>query len=314
MASPSTAQLPLVSIVTPCLNSAAFLRETIESVLAQDYPRIEYIVMDGGSTDGTIELLGGYHGRLRYFSEPDRGASDAINKGFERSGGSILAWLNADDTLLAGTVRQAVEELQKDESNVLVYGDGWWVDQAGRKLALYPTKDFDPDLLRRECFLCQPAVFFRRAAAEAAGFLDDSLHSAFDYDLWIRLSRSGAFGRLRREWATSRMHSENKSLGNREEALRERIAVLKRHFGYAPFDLVYSYCGYRMDRRDQFFDPLRPSIAKFLVSLPVGVAINARRPFAYVKDWLTPITWGGLLRSVQRMIGRGPSASSPLQK
>ena len=309
-----TKALPLVSIVTPCLNSAGFLRDTIESVLAQDYPAIEYMVMDGGSTDGTLDILKGYEGRVHYRSGSDRGASDAINKGFQRCSGSVLAWLNADDAYLPGAVSQAVDELRRDEAAVLVYGEGWWVDESNRKLALYPTRDHDPLLLARECYLCQPAVFFRRTAAEEAGLLDEELQSAFDYDLWIRLSQLGGFRRARGEWAASRMHPGNKSLGNREEALRERMAVLKRHFNYVPFDLVHSYCAYRIDHRDQFFEPLEPTLGKYLASLPAGLRLNARHPFRFLKDWCGQMSWGGMVRTLRRMAGRGPSASSALKK
>src|SRR4051794_35635564 len=119
---------PLVSIVTPCLNSAPYIERTIESVLAQDYPRIEYTVMDGGSTDGTLAVLERYGGRLRHVSAPDGGAADAINKGLARSQGSIVAWLNADDEYLPGAVSLAVRELLGRPDAAVVYGEGVWID------------------------------------------------------------------------------------------------------------------------------------------------------------------------------------------
>src|SRR5437899_1906048 len=127
-------QEPLVSIVTPSFNTARFIERTIESVLSQDYPRIEYIVMDGGSTDGTLDILQRYRGRLQYVSAPDGGAVDAINRGFARSGGSILAWLNADDEYLPGAVRQGVRALAEHPGAAVVYGDGAWVDEEGREI------------------------------------------------------------------------------------------------------------------------------------------------------------------------------------
>ena len=120
--------VPLVSIVTPSFNQARFIRETIESVLAQDYPRIEYIVVDGGSTDGTIDILRGYDGRLIWSAERDRGQADAINKGFRRARGEILAWLNSDDTYLPGAVSAAVSHLVQHRDCAMVYGDGFLID------------------------------------------------------------------------------------------------------------------------------------------------------------------------------------------
>src|SRR5271168_3648478 len=121
---------PLVSIITPCYNAAKFIDETIESVLAQDYPHIEYIVMDAASTDGTVEILKRYDQRLKWISQPDRGAADAINRGFALSHGEIFTYLNADDVYLPGAVSTAVSSFQGD----VVYGDAWWIDEAGTRL------------------------------------------------------------------------------------------------------------------------------------------------------------------------------------
>src|SRR2546430_260086 len=149
---------PLVSIVTPCRNAAAFIEQTIQSVLEQDYPRIEYIVVDAASTDGTIEILKRYEGHVKWLSEKDHGAGDAINKGFALSRGSIFTYLNADDVYLPGAVSTAVRALQAEPaSTAAVYGDAWWVDEGGNRIAPYPVRDFDRDTLSRECFICQPA-------------------------------------------------------------------------------------------------------------------------------------------------------------
>src|SRR5580704_3967094 len=132
---------PLVSIVTPCFNAARFIAETIESVLAQDYPRVEYIVMDAGSTDGTVDILKRYDRRLRWISQPDRGAPDAINRGFALSRGEIFTYLNADDVYLPSAVSTAVRSFHGD----VVYGGAWWIDDAGARLAPYPVRDFDSE-------------------------------------------------------------------------------------------------------------------------------------------------------------------------
>lgn len=280
---------PLVSIVTPSYNMAAFLPETIESVLSQDYPRIEYIVMDGGSTDGTVEILQRYKARLRYISAPDNGAAEAINRGFEMSHGSIVAWLDADDTYLPGAVGTAVRHLASDPGLAAVYGEAYWVNAHGEVLRSYPTHAFDPELLGRECFICQPACFLRREAFERAGMLDTRLKCSFDYDLWIRMSHLYRFGRLEQPLATSRMHAANKTLGQRARTFEESIRILKRHHGYVPFQWIFARCCYLVDGRDQFYEPLRPSILKYALSLPFGCWHNRTCMARYISEWSSKI-------------------------
>ena len=283
-------QLPLVTIVTPCLNGAEFLEETLRSVLAQDYPRIEYLVRDGGSTDGTLDILERYRGRLEFAPGPDYGAADAINRGFRQSRGDILAWLGADDLYLPGAISTAVAALLQNPSAAAVYGEGQWIDGGGRIIGRYPTvAPYTPTAFRRECPICQPACFMRREAVETVGFLDASLHWAFDYDLWIRLSQCYAFHAIPQFLAQSRMHSRNKSLGGKQLMFEECIQLLRRHYGYVPPQWIYGYVSFLRDRTDQFFTPLRISPAAYLRSLVVGSRYNARHLLRYWKDWLAPL-------------------------
>jgi len=277
---------PLVTVVTPSYNMREFLEHTIQSVLSQDYPNIDYIVMDGGSSDGTVELLEKYSGRLRYWSGPDRGAAAAINEGFRRSSGEICGWLSADDTYLPGAVSKAVERLVVSNDIDVVYGDGDWVDRAGRFIGKYPTLDYNADRFGKECFICQPATFFRRAAFDRAGGLDPALRSAFDYDLWVRLSRQARFERVPVTLATSRMHDTNKSLQHRSQMFKESISILQRYFGYVPFQWVFGYTCYLVDGRDQFTRPIAPSFLKYCCSLPVGCWYNRSHPIRFVREWL----------------------------
>jgi len=283
-------QRPLVSIVTPSFNAAEFLPETIRSVLAQDYPRIEYLVMDGGSTDGTVALLESFGGRLQFVSAPDNGAADAINRGFRKAQGEILAWIGADDLYLPGAVSAAVAALLEDPSAAAVYGEGYWIGEAGQTLGRYPTvAPYQAAMFRRECPICQPACFLRREAVEAVGGLDGSLQSAFDYDLWIRLSRRYPFRAIPQYLAQSRMHGRNKSLGQKQRMFEECIQLLRRHYGYVPVPWVYGYIAFLKDHTDQFFTPLRLSPAAYLRSLVVGSRYNARHLLRYWKEWLAPI-------------------------
>lgn len=288
---------PLVSIVTPCRNAAEFIEATLHSVLSQDYPRIEYIVVDGGSTDGTLEILKRYESRLRWVTGHDRGAADAINRGFALSRGEIFAYLNADDVYLPGAVSTAVHSFSAQPANVAaVYGDAWWIDRAGERIAPYPVRDFDHALLARECFICQPASFLRREAFKNAGGMDPELDLTFDYELWMRLSKMYELRRIEGTLAHSRMHPSNKSLGRRREVFLETFGILRRHYGYVPFQWIYAYRCYCADRRDQFFEPFQPSIPRYLESLPAGLLMNRSAVGRYLAEWFAVMSWGGLAR------------------
>lgn len=180
--------LPLVSVVTPSFNSAATIAETIESVLRQDYPRVEHIVVDGGSTDGTLDILQHYS-HLRWISESDRGQSDAINKGFGMAQGDILAWLNADDLYHLGAISTAVTWLMRNPDVGLVHSDLEVIDADGRNLHIDHALDFEPDqiFLHNE-IPGQCTTFWHRRVTDQVGFLDADLHFAMDYDLWLRIA------------------------------------------------------------------------------------------------------------------------------
>ena len=291
---------PVVSIVTPCLNAARFLQETIESVLAQDYPRIEYIVADGGSSDDTLRILNRYRTRLNWISGPDSGTADAVNRGFAFSTGHIFTYLNADDTYLPGAVSAAVRALAREPGAGAVYGNAWWVDESGARLSPYPVREFRRELLSEECFICQPASFVRREAFRAVRGLNPAFELTFDYEFWIRFARSYRMTRIQTPLAQSRMHRENKSLGRREEVFRETFTVLRMHYGYVPFRWIYAYLCFRADHRDQFFEPLEPSIAAYVKSLPVGLWMNRPRLFQYLADWGRVMSWDGLRRQLAR--------------
>jgi len=183
--------LSLVSIVTPCYNSIKTIEATILSVLGQSYSHIEYIVMDARSTDGTVDLIRKYESRLKLISEPDRGQSDAINKGFRLAQGDILAWLNADDHYFPDTVEQAATFLEKNPDVGWVYGTAVSLDAKGvlfpfRNLSLQWSYD---SLLHQGCFIEQPSVFLRRAVIDKFGYLDEKLHYGLDYEYWLRIGR-----------------------------------------------------------------------------------------------------------------------------
>jgi glycosyltransferase involved in cell wall biosynthesis len=286
-------ECPKVSVVTPCFQAARFIRETVESVLGQDYPNLEYIVMDGGSTDGTVEILEGYHGDLEFVSAPDGGQADAINRGFRKSTGEIFAWLNADDTYLPGAIRAAVGGLAAHPEAGAVYGEAFHIDANGGRIGPYPTEDFDWRRLNETCYICQPACFLRRRAFEQAGMLNPALQFALDYDLWIRLGKITPLVRIAGALANSRMHRENKTLGSRRRAYREAVAVVKQHFGYVPYSWIYGYCSHMLDPSDQFFERTGPTLAKRALSLAVGSWHNWRHLARYWGEWTSAMGLGG---------------------
>jgi glycosyltransferase involved in cell wall biosynthesis len=222
---------PTVSIITPSFNQGRFLAAAIESVLAQDYPAIEYYVVDAGSTDETHEVLGAYGDRIRWISEPDAGQADGIDKGIRSTSGEIVAWLNADDLYLPGAVMTAVAALEKDSSAAGVYGNAEFVDFDGRPIGpCTQVEEFDLGrLINVLDFIVQPATFFRRTVYEAAGGLDRSLHYCLDYDLWIRLGQRAPLRYVTDTLAQVRLHPETKTASGGLPRLLEIERMIRRH-------------------------------------------------------------------------------------
>ncbi|HJW90063.1 MAG TPA: glycosyltransferase family 2 protein [Anaerolineales bacterium] len=224
---------PLVSIVTPSYNHANFLEETIRSVLTQDYPQLEYIIIDGASTDGSQEIIRAHALRLSaWISEPDQGQTDAINKGFARARGEILAWLNSDDTYLPGAVSGAVAFLESHPQAGMVYGDANLVDEAGKVIGRFPARQTDyRRLLRGHVHIPQQAAFFRARLWRRVGPLDPSFYFAMDYDLWVRLARVAPLCYHPRLWANFRLHGGGKTLVADDRCWPEMLRVHRREGG-----------------------------------------------------------------------------------
>jgi glycosyltransferase involved in cell wall biosynthesis len=233
--------LPLVSIVTPSYNQAQFLEQTILSVLNQDYPNIEYIIIDGGSTDGSVDIIRKYAHRLAYWvSEPDRGQSHAINKGWMRSKGDVLAWLNSDDYYEPGGVRGAIDLLLSHPKSVAVCGSIRVVDETGHYLSTQhsvPVKLRKMLSLRGNWTIQQPAVFARRDAVERAGWLDPKVHFLMDVDLFLRLMRRGHFLYSDFVWANFRSWQGSKT-GTGGPPAGEREYIISKHLPKYIFRLL----------------------------------------------------------------------------
>jgi glycosyltransferase involved in cell wall biosynthesis len=225
--------LPLVSIITPSYNQGQFLEATLCSVLEQDYQPLEYLVIDGGSTDDSLQIISRYASRLAYWeSQPDRGQAHAINKGLQRARGDILGWLNSDDLLLPGVVSQAVQIFAQNPQVDVVYGRLERIDASGR---LLPTPrlpkdrvDFDLSQVLGECVVNQPGSFWRRGVMEQAGLLDEQLHYSLDYEYWIRLALAGAcFMRLPEAVARFRLSRASKTVGQTAVMAQEQLRLLE---------------------------------------------------------------------------------------
>ena len=215
-----------MSIVTPSFNQAQFLEATILSVCAQDYAHIEHIVIDGGSTDGSVDIIRKYADRLAYWvSEPDRGQTDAINKGFRRATGEIVAWLNSDDVYFTrDAVRKMVETFAAHPKVDIIYGDAATIDEQGYVRRIRHLPDFDADRLRRTSYLVQPAIFFRSKIL-AQHQLDESLHLGMDYKLWLELTREFRFLHVPYVIAGDRNHLQRKTVFQRGTAEKMEITL-----------------------------------------------------------------------------------------
>ncbi len=224
---------PKVSIVTPSFNQGHFLEETIQSVLNQDYPNIEYIIIDGGSSDNSVEIIKKYESRLTYWqSKPDKGQTDAINQGFARATGDILAWLNSDDILLSGAVSAAVQKLTEHPMAGMVYGDCWLINAEGKRIGRFPAAQTDYAKLRRGyVHIPQQASFWRASLWHEVGPLDNSFYFAMDYDLWTRLATKAPLIYFKEPWAAFRLHGMAKSIAEDDLCWPEMMRVHYRDGG-----------------------------------------------------------------------------------
>lgn len=238
------AALPTVSIVTPSFNQARFLEAAIQSALSQDYPRIEYIIVDGGSTDGSLDIIQKYADRLAWWvSEKDRGQTDAINKGFARASGQIFAWINSDDTYEPRAVGQAVRFLLDHPEVGMVYADCNYINEQGRVIGKFPAAQTDlPRLRRGYVHIPQQTMFFRAELWKQVGPLDPSFYFAMDYDLWTRIAARAELRYLAGQtWANFRIHASGKTVAADDRCWPEMLRVHYRDGGsfFAPIVAKY---------------------------------------------------------------------------
>jgi glycosyltransferase involved in cell wall biosynthesis len=222
--------LPIVSIVTPSLGQWRFIEETIKSVLEQDYPRLEHIVVDGGSTDETLDVLRRYP-HLTWISEPDAGQADAVNKGFGMARGDVFGWLNADDLYLPGAVSVAVHALRQTGAG-LVHAGWRQIDEHGTTIHDIAPIPFDLDAqLNDRNAVCQPGAFFTREAFEAVGGLDPSYRYAMDYELWLKIGSRFPVTHVDGVLGAYRLHPTSKTVAESSGFWDETVRASRTHGG-----------------------------------------------------------------------------------
>ena len=241
------AKRPRITIVTPSLNQGRFIEETIQSVLSQNYENLEYLVIDGGSTDDTIGILKRHNGHLQWWSEQDRGQAHAINKGFRRAAGEILGYLNSDDIYEPNALNKVANYFIENPEIDLVYGEGYLMNEDGTCKRRFPATEPRFDLWRLIHiwdFILQQATFFRRSLLDRIGFLDESLNFGMDWDFWIRAGKATKIGYLPEYLGTLREYDSAKSFAGGFNRIRELHKIVRAHSQKTwpqPSIVIYTY-------------------------------------------------------------------------
>ncbi|MFH2038775.1 MAG: glycosyltransferase family 2 protein [Chloroflexota bacterium] len=219
---------PLVSIITPSFNQVRYIEQTIQSVFGQNYAHLEYLLVDGASTDGSLEIIQKYTDKISWWvSEPDTGQSAAINKGLRRAQGEYVAWLNSDDIYLPGAIERAVSVFEEDPGIGLVFGDVLAIDQNGQTTNRLRYGDWSlPDLMAFRV-IGQPSVFMRRSVLGQAGFLDLSYHYLLDHQLWLRMAQLAQIRHIPAMLSAARFHPDSKNVAQAARFGEEAFRILE---------------------------------------------------------------------------------------
>lgn len=230
-----TEYLPKISIITPTLNQGKYIENTIVSVLSQNYPNLEYIIIDGGSTDASVDIIKKYSDRLAYWvSEPDKGHAHAINKGLSVSTGDILAYMNSDDYYMPGAFQRVANEYLRHHFDVIC-GRCNIVDEKGNILRVtgggcYRLEEFLDFMYYSKAAIVQPEVFFSRSIFEKCGFFREDIYFVFDYEYWLRLAHKEAlFGYIDQTFSCFRIHSRQKTCGNDIKINKDHVMVIEEY-------------------------------------------------------------------------------------
>jgi len=284
--------IPKMSIITPSCNQGQFIDRTIQSVLNQNVPDLEYIIIDGKSSDNTLDILRRYDGRVTWISEKDHGQADAVNKGILMSSGEIIGWLNSDDIYYPGALLFVLSFFKKHPEVDVMYGDADLIDVEDKVIESYSTEDWDYERLKEICFICQPAVFFRRRIIEKAGVLDDQLQYCMDYEFWFRLGAITPFFKLPKRLAGSRMYPENKTIGARVAVHKEVNDMFQAKQKTVPPKWIFAYAHAVVEQKEH--NRLNPLENLVFVMKLIEVTIAAAfrwKPSSYSKLIVTLTDW-----------------------
>ncbi len=297
-----------IAVITPSFAQGRFIERTVRSVLDQGPLAIDYVVVDGGSTDGTLEILRRYQGSLRFVSAPDEGQSDAVNKGLAMSDAPVIGWLNSDNVYYPGAVAAALEFFALHPEVDVLYGNAQHIDENDAVIEDYAVEPWNLKRLAEVCFLCQPAVFFRRRVVERFGPLDKSLRYCMDYEYWLRLGHGGAvFAQLPRTLAGSRLHGATKTLGERRSFHAEINSMLKRRLGRVPDRWLANYAHVVVEERGiARADRARFAWAVAWATLAAGLSWNRR-----LNRSLVALTSGWLRSSLAERVARLRRRAAP---
>jgi glycosyltransferase involved in cell wall biosynthesis len=285
-----------ISIVTPSYNQGKYIERTIQSVLSQEVRGLEYTVIDGGSADETILIQKRYEDRLLWISERDSGPSDAINKGFLRSKGPVLGWLNSDDIYYPGALKTVLEFFEQNPDVDVLYGDTYHINENDEVIERYPTEDWNWTRLHETCFISQPAAFFRRRVFDEYGPLEVGVR-CMDYEYWLRLGKNGVrFEHLPRTLAATRLHKEAFTVAGRVAGHKEINGFTRKHLSRTPDKWLFNYAhaiaeakGYNRSRPFSFISTLIVYSLYASFHWNNGVSPNmARIILAWIKEHLVP--------------------------
>jgi glycosyltransferase involved in cell wall biosynthesis len=230
-----------ISIVTPSYNQGKYIGRTIQSVLSQEVQGLDYAVIDGGSADETISILKRYEDRFFWISQRDRGPSDAINRGFNRSSGPVLGWLNSDDIYYPGALQTVLEFFDENPDVDVMYGDAYHIDENDEIIEKYPTEDWDWERLKETCFISQPAAFFRRRVIDEYGPLEVGVR-CMDYEYWLRLGKNGVrFAHVPKLLAATRLHKDAFTIAGRVAGHGEVNTFTRKHLSRTPDRWLCNY-------------------------------------------------------------------------
>lgn len=294
-----------ISIITPSFNQGKFIERTLSSVANQSGAEIEHVVFDGGSTDNTVEILKRSNSLHYWVSEKDKGQTDAVNKGISATDGEIIGWLNSDDVYYPDAIARVLEFFRKNPQVDVVYGMADHIDINDYPFETYPTESWDFERLKDVCFICQPALFFRRRLINQFGLLDDSLHYCMDYEYWLRLGKGGVrFAYLEEKLAGSRLYADTKTLGAKIKVHREINNMFKKKFGKVPDRWLFNYAHCVVEDkivREKY--PTRFVYSLLISSLHSSFRWNKKPSMEFMK---TILLWGTdtLKGNIRRKLGK----------